>query len=103
MSQSDQAFQDASGWTVVGFKTDAEVHQRLLNYRRQVAWYVRGMEIITQIRPPAGSCIFEFQTTKKTGINLLWFRNLSLTQRQIGPLADFFSSQSSDDGVDPLY
>ncbi len=47
----DLAFEDASGWTVVDFKTDAEDAQRLIRYRRQVGWYVRGLEVIKQQRP----------------------------------------------------
>jgi len=40
----DLTFEDDSGWIVVDFKTDAEDPQRLTNYRRQVGWYVYGMQ-----------------------------------------------------------
>jgi ATP-dependent exoDNAse (exonuclease V) beta subunit len=35
----DLAFEDADGWTVVDFKTDAEIAAELSRYRRQVALY----------------------------------------------------------------
>src|SRR5204862_7978516 len=35
----DLAFEDADGWTVVDFKTDAEIAGELGRYRRQVALY----------------------------------------------------------------
>ena len=35
----DLAFEDAAGWTVVDFKTDAELAGALARYRRQVALY----------------------------------------------------------------
>ena len=35
----DLAFEDADGWTVVDFKTDAEIGGELGRYRRQVALY----------------------------------------------------------------
>jgi len=35
----DLAFEDAGGWTVVDFKTDAELAGALDRYRRQVALY----------------------------------------------------------------
>ena len=38
----DLAFQEAGAWTVVDFKTDAELAPRLEVYRRQVALYVQG-------------------------------------------------------------
>ena len=47
----DLAFQDDEGWVVVDFKTDAEDLLRLSKYRRQVGWYVRGLEIVTRQRP----------------------------------------------------
>jgi ATP-dependent exoDNAse (exonuclease V) beta subunit len=39
----DAAFEDADGWTVVDFKTDAELSGRLPEYRRQVDLYVRAV------------------------------------------------------------
>jgi ATP-dependent exoDNAse (exonuclease V) beta subunit len=44
-SVADLAFRepDGSGWTVVDFKTDAELAERLDRYRRQVALYARGV------------------------------------------------------------
>ena len=47
----DLAFEDDSGWIVVDFKTDAEDPTRLSKYRRQVGWYVRGLEVILKQRP----------------------------------------------------
>jgi len=35
----DLAFEDASGWTVVDFKTDADMGAPLARYRRQVSLY----------------------------------------------------------------
>src|SRR5207302_10359362 len=35
----DLAFEDAGGWTVVDFKTDAEIAGELAKYRRQVGLY----------------------------------------------------------------
>ncbi|HEU5323564.1 MAG TPA: PD-(D/E)XK nuclease family protein, partial [Methylomirabilota bacterium] len=35
----DLAFEDAEGWTVVDFKTDAEIGAELARYRRQVGLY----------------------------------------------------------------
>jgi ATP-dependent exoDNAse (exonuclease V) beta subunit len=35
----DLAFEDADGWTVVDFKTDAELTGELARYRRQVGLY----------------------------------------------------------------
>ena len=35
----DLAFEDADGWTVVDFKTDAEIAGELARYRRQVGLY----------------------------------------------------------------
>ena len=35
----DAAFEEASGWTVVDFKTDAELAGELPRYRRQVGLY----------------------------------------------------------------
>ena len=35
----DLAFEDADGWTVVDFKTDAEIGLELARYRRQVGLY----------------------------------------------------------------
>jgi len=39
----DVAFADQTGWTIVDFKTDAELGSRLERYRRQVALYARGI------------------------------------------------------------
>jgi ATP-dependent exoDNAse (exonuclease V) beta subunit len=35
----DLAFEDGGGWTVVDFKTDAEMGAELATYRRQVRLY----------------------------------------------------------------
>jgi ATP-dependent exoDNAse (exonuclease V) beta subunit len=35
----DLAFEEPDGWTVVDFKTDAEIAAALASYRRQVALY----------------------------------------------------------------
>jgi ATP-dependent exoDNAse (exonuclease V) beta subunit len=35
----DLAFEEGGIWTVVDFKTDAEIEERLSEYQRQVAWY----------------------------------------------------------------
>ena len=35
----DLAFEEAGGWTVVDFKTDAEIGAELGRYRRQVGLY----------------------------------------------------------------
>jgi ATP-dependent exoDNAse (exonuclease V) beta subunit len=35
----DLAFEEAGGWTVVDFKTDAEIAGELARYRRQVGLY----------------------------------------------------------------
>jgi ATP-dependent helicase/nuclease subunit A len=35
----DLAFEDVGGWTVVDFKTDAEIAGELERYRRQVGLY----------------------------------------------------------------
>jgi ATP-dependent exoDNAse (exonuclease V) beta subunit len=35
----DLAFEDASGWTVIDFKTDAEMAAERAAYRRQVQLY----------------------------------------------------------------
>jgi len=43
----DLAFFEDNIWTVVDFKTDAEDEQRLRRYRRQVGWYVHGLEKAT--------------------------------------------------------
>ena len=36
-------FQDGEGWTVLDFKTDAEIAGRLEEYRRQVSLYVEAV------------------------------------------------------------
>jgi len=46
-SVADLAFQEGDGWTVVDFKTDYELGERVEAYRRQVAVYVRGIERAT--------------------------------------------------------
>jgi ATP-dependent exoDNAse (exonuclease V) beta subunit len=46
-SVADLAFREDNGWTVVDFKTDYELGERLETYRRQVAVYVRGIERAT--------------------------------------------------------
>lgn len=51
--QLDLAFEDADGWTVVDFKTDRELDERLDVYRRQVALYARALATATG-RPARG-------------------------------------------------
>ncbi|HTV02124.1 MAG TPA: UvrD-helicase domain-containing protein [Luteitalea sp.] len=51
--QFDLAFEDADGWTVVDFKTDAELDASLDGYRRQVALYARALATATS-RPTRG-------------------------------------------------
>jgi ATP-dependent exoDNAse (exonuclease V) beta subunit len=49
---ADVAFletEPAPAWTVVDFKTDAEIAGRLEDYRRQVAIYARGVREATGI------------------------------------------------------
>jgi ATP-dependent helicase/nuclease subunit A len=43
----DLAFLEDTTWTVVDFKTDAEDVQRISKYRRQVGWYIHGLEKAT--------------------------------------------------------
>ncbi|HEY2380828.1 MAG TPA: UvrD-helicase domain-containing protein [Terriglobia bacterium] len=43
----DLAFLEDTAWTVVDFKTDAEEAQRTGKYRRQVGWYIHGLEKTT--------------------------------------------------------
>ena len=43
----DLAFLEDDAWIVVDFKTDVEDAQRLPKYRRQVGWYVHGLEKAT--------------------------------------------------------
>ncbi len=43
----DLAFREAGAWTVVDFKTDADVDAQLDRYRRQLAWYVYAMKAMT--------------------------------------------------------
>ena len=43
----DLAFFDDGAWTVVDFKTDADVDAQLERYRRQLAWYVYALRTIT--------------------------------------------------------
>ncbi len=51
--QFDLAFEDGDGWTVVDFKTDAELDASLDGYRRQVALYARAISAATG-RPARG-------------------------------------------------
>ncbi len=46
-SIADLAFREGDDWTVVDFKTDYELGERVESYRRQVAVYVRGIERAT--------------------------------------------------------
>jgi ATP-dependent exoDNAse (exonuclease V) beta subunit len=50
---ADLAFEEDAGWTVVDFKTDAELGQRLDSYKRQVALYARSISEATN-RPAVG-------------------------------------------------
>jgi ATP-dependent exoDNAse (exonuclease V) beta subunit len=50
---ADLAFEEAQGWTVVDFKTDAEIAGRLDEYRAQLGLYVRGITASTG-RPAIG-------------------------------------------------
>ncbi len=43
----DLAFREDGAWTVVDFKTDADVDAQLDRYRRQVAWYVYALRVMT--------------------------------------------------------
>ncbi len=45
--QLDLAFEDADGWTVVDFKTDADLDASLDTYRRQVALYAHALAAAT--------------------------------------------------------
>ena len=45
--QLDLAFEDTGGWTVVDFKTDADMQASLDAYRRQVALYARALSTAT--------------------------------------------------------
>jgi ATP-dependent helicase/nuclease subunit A len=45
--QLDLAFEDRGGWTVVDFKTDADMQASLDAYRRQVALYARALSTAT--------------------------------------------------------
>ncbi len=51
--QFDLAFEEADGWTVVDFKTDADLDATLDAYRRQVALYARAITQATD-RPAKG-------------------------------------------------
>jgi ATP-dependent exoDNAse (exonuclease V) beta subunit len=51
--QLDLAYEDADGWIVVDFKTDAELDASLDAYRRQVALYARALTAATG-RPATG-------------------------------------------------
>ncbi len=50
---ADLAFQHAGSWTVVDFKTDADLRPRLNEYRAQIGLYVRGIRASTG-QPAAG-------------------------------------------------
>jgi ATP-dependent helicase/nuclease subunit A len=50
---ADLAFEEAQGWTVVDFKTDADIAGRLDEYRAQLGLYVRGIRASTG-RPVTG-------------------------------------------------
>ncbi len=43
----DLAFLEDGAWTVVDFKTDADLDAQLDRYRRQLAWYVYAMRAVT--------------------------------------------------------
>jgi ATP-dependent exoDNAse (exonuclease V) beta subunit len=43
----DLAFEDAGGWTVVDFKTDADLAVRRLHYETQVRWYAYALGRLT--------------------------------------------------------
>jgi hypothetical protein len=45
--QLDLAFEDADGWTVIDFKTDADLDGSLEVYQRQVALYARALAVAT--------------------------------------------------------
>ena len=45
--QLDLAFEEAGAWTVVDFKTDADMDASLDAYRRQVALYARALATAT--------------------------------------------------------
>jgi ATP-dependent exoDNAse (exonuclease V) beta subunit len=47
---ADLAFLDDGSWTVVDFKTDAEIGSRLPSYKRQVALYARAIAEATGVR-----------------------------------------------------
>jgi ATP-dependent exoDNAse (exonuclease V) beta subunit len=49
----DLAFETTAGWTVVDFKTDAEIGAAEESYRRQVALYAHAIEQVTG-RPARG-------------------------------------------------
>ncbi len=43
----DLAFSEDGAWTVVDFKTDADLDARRQAYRRQIAWYVHALQQMT--------------------------------------------------------
>jgi ATP-dependent exoDNAse (exonuclease V) beta subunit len=45
--QIDLAFETSAGWTVVDFKTDAELGEAEDIYRRQVALYAAALSTVT--------------------------------------------------------
>jgi ATP-dependent exoDNAse (exonuclease V) beta subunit len=49
-SVADLAFDDDEGWTVVDFKTDADIAVRVEQYRRQVALYVNAIAEVTKMK-----------------------------------------------------
>jgi ATP-dependent exoDNAse (exonuclease V) beta subunit len=54
--QIDLAFDNGRGWTVVDFKTDAELGASEDDYRRQVALYAEALTDITG-RPAAATIL----------------------------------------------
>ena len=54
--QLDLAYEDADGWMVVDFKTDADLDASIDAYRRQVALYARALALATG-RPARGAIL----------------------------------------------
>jgi ATP-dependent exoDNAse (exonuclease V) beta subunit len=46
----DLAFQEAAGWIVVDFKTDADISGRDEKYRKQVALYAQAVAAATKVQ-----------------------------------------------------
>jgi ATP-dependent helicase/nuclease subunit A len=44
----DLAFEEADGWTVIDFKTDANITGREVPYRKQVALYAQAITAATK-------------------------------------------------------